>query len=98
MDGGSSAAIDYDTLPLPAGWERAVDPTTQKMYYRDLQNQTTQWSHPNKPKGKSKPKRPVSATDRLEQPQASQDADGGAGTKASTEERPKPKTDNFMKG
>jgi len=37
---------DWDTVPLPAGWERAYD-EKGKAYYVDNVSQRTQWRHPS---------------------------------------------------
>ncbi|CAH8491681.1 unnamed protein product [Dicrocoelium dendriticum] len=47
---GSSSQCTLQTFsdgrPLPAGWERRIDPTTQRIYYVNHINRITQWEDP----------------------------------------------------
>lgn len=44
--------MDYDTMRLPPHWDRRLDPKTGKMYYVNHERKTTQWYHPNDPRGR----------------------------------------------
>jgi FYVE zinc finger/WW domain len=41
-----SESEDDETEPLPANWERMVDPTTGKPFYIDHERKITQWTRP----------------------------------------------------
>ena len=38
--------VDWDTYPLPTGWERRVDNERNRIYYVDHNTRKTQWKHP----------------------------------------------------
>lgn len=48
--GTSSSSIDWTSAPLPSGWERAVDPVSGKVYYKNHINKVTSWHHPQQPR------------------------------------------------